>query len=116
MKPPARPCKSCPWQVHAKASDIPNFDLPLAEGLANTCPDEKGHGPEPFAPQFACHQSREHEEFGCAGWLAVVGHRHPMVRLAVMQGRIAHEALEPGSDWPELHATYFEMMDKLRTT
>jgi hypothetical protein len=108
------PCKSCPWQVNATATDIPRFQLQLAESLATTCPDERGFGPDVFAPQFACHQSREGDEFACAGWLAVVGHRHPAVRLAVAQGRLSVEALEPQKDWPELHGSYFEMMEKLR--
>lgn len=109
-----RPCKSCPWQVEAQAEDIPKFQLELAEGLANTCPDAKGFGPDFQAPQFACHQSREGEEFACAGWLAVVGHRHPAVRLAVSQGRLPMSALAHALDWPRLHASYPEMMAKLR--
>lgn len=29
----AKPCASCPWRVNKDATDIPNFDLDLAEGL-----------------------------------------------------------------------------------
>ncbi len=65
---------------------------------------------------FACHQSRQGEEFACIGWLAKVGHRHPAVRLAVAGGRLDPEALEPGVDWPELHDSYQEVLDKLRET
>nr|QBR04490.1 hypothetical protein E1956_45825 [Paraburkholderia pallida] len=65
---------------------------------------------------FACHQSREGEEFACAGWLAKVGRRHPAVRLAVMSGRLVPAALAPDADWPELHDNYAEVLDKLRAT
>ena len=65
---------------------------------------------------FACHQSGEGEEFACAGWMAKVGHRHPAVRLAVISGRLDSAALEPGVDWPELHDSYQEVLDKLRAT
>ncbi|RQP68505.1 hypothetical protein DF014_33190 [Burkholderia ubonensis] len=73
-------------------------------------------GPDYGASMFACHQSRQGEEFACAGWLAKVGHRHPAVRLAVAGGRLDPEALEPGVDWPELHDSYQEVLDKLRET
>jgi hypothetical protein len=65
---------------------------------------------------FACHQSRQGEEFACAGWLAKVGHRHPAVRLAVVRGQLDPAALEPGEGWPELHGDYREVLNKLRAT
>jgi hypothetical protein len=68
------------------------------------------------ASMFACHQSRQGDEFACAGWLAKVGHRHPAVRLAVASGRLGPAALEPGANWPELHDNYQEILDKLRAT
>lgn len=37
MKTPGKPCASCPWRRAAGAADIPNFDLDLAEKLADTC-------------------------------------------------------------------------------
>ncbi|KVN83440.1 hypothetical protein WJ68_16130 [Burkholderia ubonensis] len=116
MKAAARPCPSCPWRVDQGARDIPNFDLPLAEGLAATSPDARGMGPDFGAPMFACHQSKIGSEIPCAGWLAKVGHRHPGVRLAVMQGKLDPETLVPGADWPELHDNYIEVLDKLRAT
>ena len=36
--------------------------------------------------------------------------------LAVVSGRLDSAALEPGVDWPELHDSYREMLDKLRET
>ncbi|WP_221623305.1 MULTISPECIES: DUF6283 family protein [Burkholderia] len=116
MKTSGRPCASCPWRRAAGATDIPNFDLELAEKLAGTCPDHRGMGPDYGASMFACHQSRQGEEFACAGWLAKVGHRHPAVRLAVAAGRLDPAALKPGVDWPELHDSYREVLDKLRET
>lgn len=116
MKAPGKPCTSCPWRRVASADDIPNFDLELAEKLADTCPDHRGMGPDFGAPVFACHQSRDGEEFACAGWLAKVGHRHPAVRLAVMSRRLDPAALEPGESWPELHEDYQEVLEKLRAS
>jgi hypothetical protein len=116
MKTSGKPCASCPWRRAAGAGDIPNFDPGLAEKLADTCPDDRGMGPDFGASMFACHQSREGEEFACAGWLAKVGHCHPAVRLAVISGRLDPAALEPGVDWPELHDSYREVLDKLRAT
>lgn len=110
------PCASCPWRLDATAADIPNFDLELAENLAATCPDERGMGPDFHAGIFACHQSKIDEEFACAGWLAMVGHASPRVRMAVGQGLIDAEALEPGKDWPKLHDNYGEVLEKLRAT
>lgn len=111
-----KPCPSCPWRLDQDAQVIPNFNLNLAERLAATSPDERGMGPDFGAPQFACHQSRDGEEIVCAGWLAVHGENHPNVRLAVAMGRLPPEALAPGDDWPELHASYHEVIAKLRAT
>ncbi len=63
--------------------------MDLAESLAATCPDERGMGPDFSASLFACHKSREGKEIACAGWLAMVGHRHPQVRLAVLLKRLS---------------------------
>ena len=111
-----KPCPSCPWRVDQEADDIPHFELALAESLAECSPDAKGMGPDFASSCFACHQSKVGEEFACAGWLATVGHRHPKVRLAVTMGRLPVEALTPDPDGPELHATYVEVLDKLRRT
>lgn len=108
------PCKACPWRADAHAADIPGFDIELAEALAATCPDARGMGPEFGAAMFACHQSKEHHPFACAGWLAVAGHAHPGVRLAVRAGRLSPAALAAPPGWPALHSTFNEMITKLR--
>jgi hypothetical protein len=110
------PCLSCPWRRDATADDIPNFDMALAEGLADTCPNHRNMGPDFGASIFACHQSKVGGEFACAGWLATVGHRHPAVRLAILSGRLDAAALETGQGWPDLHENYPEVLQKLRTT
>lgn len=112
----AKPCPSCPWRVNQDATDIPNFDLDLAEGLARCCPDKRGMGPDFGASMFACHQSKDGAEIVWAGWMATVGHRHPGVRLAVAMGRLDAAALRPGPRWPELHANYQNVIEKLRAT
>lgn len=111
-----QPCPSCPWRVDQDASAIPHFSLALAERLAATCPDERGMGPDFGDPQFACHQSRPGAEFVCAGWLAVVGHRHPAVRMSVLAGTVPAEALEIGDGWPALHESFADVIGKLRAT
>ena len=111
---PSKPCPACPWRVTAMADDIPHFDMELAEGLASTCPDEKGHGPEFQARMFACHQSKDGAEIACAGWLATVGHKHPRVRFAVGTGRLDPASLRPGKGWPALHKSYQDVLAKLR--
>lgn len=116
MKAAARPCPSCPWRVDQDVGDIPNFSLALAESLAGTCPDERGIGPDFGASFFACHQSKLGSEIPCAGWLAMVGHRHPRVRMAVRRGSISPDALTPGENWPELHDSYPDVLAKLRAT
>lgn len=63
---------------------------------------------------FACHQSREGEEIVCAGWLARYGWESIAVRLQLLAGKLSPEALEPGEDWPELHETFTEVIEKLR--
>lgn len=115
MKAAVKPCSGCPWRIDSDAADIPNFDLERAERLARTCPDERGVGPEFGAPMFACHESKEGHEFACAGWLAVCGSAHPLVRLAVIRGNLDPARLTPAAQWPPLHPTHKAMMVKLRS-
>lgn len=116
LKTLGKPCPSCPWRINKTAQDIPNFDLERAERLAQCSPDEDGFGPAPFSPLFACHQSVEGKDIVCAGWLATVGHTSPRARIATRDGRLPVESLKPGVDWPELHQSYPEVLDKLRAT
>jgi hypothetical protein len=111
------PCRSCPWRVDQDARSIPGFVLSLAEGLAVTCASERGgESVGHDEPQFACHQSRDGDEIVCAGWLAVEGSEHVGARLAVAFGKHPPDALRPGDDWPELHDSYAEVIEKLRRT
>ena len=116
IKVAGRPCESCPWRKDKDARDIPEFSLELAEKLAATCPDERNMGPDFGASWFACHLSHEGSEMPCAGWLAMVGHAHPQVRMAVSEGRLNPEALHPPSDGPDLHEKYCDVLEKLRQT
>lgn len=103
-----QPCRTCPWRLDQHAQDIPGFKLELAEQLVNTTSDQLG------APMFACHQSNEGEEVVCAGWLSRYGWNSIGVRLAMMNGRIKPEQLQPDDDWPELHDTFEDVIEKLR--
>ena len=44
------------------------------------------------------------------------GRQNIGARLAVVQGRIPVEALDPADDWPELHANFDEMLARLYAT
>lgn len=110
--PRRTPCKTCPWRLEAHVRDIPNFKLLMAEGLASSCRSEPAIGD----PIFACHQSKEGEEFVCAGWAAVYGHVSLSLRLSVLTGNTPADSMGPAEpDWPELHTSYDEMMFKMRT-
>lgn len=109
------PCPTCPWRVDQDASAIPGFSLELAEGLANTSPDDRGMGPDYGSPVFACHQSKPEGGVYCSGWLAAVGSAHPNVRFAVGIGEIPHDALRPPPG-VELHTTFGQVIEKLRAT
>ena len=111
-----RPCQACPWVQGRKAADIPAYEHERAEALASTSPDERGFGPDFGSPIFACHESREGEEFVCSGWLASVGAAHPNVRLAISAGALDPARLDPGEGWPPLHRTFAEMIANLRAT
>lgn len=116
MKTTKKPCGSCPWRLDQDARDIPGFDLQMAESLRACSPDERGFGPDFGARMFACHKSREGEEYPCAGWLAAVGGKHPMVRMCVSTGMLPATVLTPGEDWPPIHTSYGEVLDKLRAS
>lgn len=103
-------CKTCPWRLDARASEIPNFNLDLAEGLVSTISGQYG------APIMACHQSKPEQEIPCAGWLAVHGWHSIAVRLKLIDGSVTADALTPGEDWPEIHTDYPEVLEKLRRT
>jgi hypothetical protein len=62
---------------------------------------------------FGCHKGAPgtDEDLACAGWLAVFGHRHPTVRLAVVTGRLPGEALAPGANWPPLHESWHDVIE-----
>ena len=97
-----RPCDECPWRVDAEPGRFPACRY---EALRETTEQRLG------APLFACHKTPDGKERTCASWLAVVGHRHLGVRLAVAAGRLTEAALEPGEGWPELFGSYEELAE-----
>ena len=100
-----RPCAECPWR-----RDQPPGRFPASRyvALADTSAGPAGSA-SLGAPMFACHKTAEGREIACAGWLAVEGHGHVGVRIAVVTGWLDPVALRPGADWPELYASYGEM-------
>lgn len=107
-----RPCGPCPWVcANAERLTYPN----LAEYAAGTIPS-LGFGEttaeDPLAPLgllFACHHDAKKRL--CAAHVAVEGHAHPLIRLAIIEGLVDPAVLTPGEDWPELYDTYQEMLD-----
>lgn len=97
-----RPCDECPWRV-----DAPVGRFPACRYDALRATTEQSF----TAPIFACHKTPEGGERTCASWLAVVGHRHIAVRVAVASGRLDPTALEPGDGWPELYGSYEELAE-----
>lgn len=100
------PCRSCPWR---RDHEPGTFGIDRYEQLAQT--SVSAGGGHLGAPMFACHLTPDGAEHACAGWLAVEGHGHIGVRLAVVTGRIDAAALSPGEGWPELWESFGEMVE-----
>ncbi len=102
-----RPCDQCPWR-----RDVARGAFPVIPGAyAEQAPTHQGHvGLD--APLVACHKTPVARSKACAGWLAVEGHNHLGVRLAIAEGRLPGEALSAGDGWPELVANAAEMVER----
>lgn len=97
-----RPCDECPWKVDA----VPGrFTEERWRSLQETAHHPRRGSAPMHAPIFACHKTDQGRDRTCAGWLAQEGGGHVGIRIAVAQGRLPGEALQPGPDWPTLHAT-----------
>ena len=107
MRHAKTPCRDCPFRRDAPAG---HFTPARYEALRCTVGDPGQEAPID-APLFACHASREGREVACAGWLAVTGHQHLGVRLAVITGALPAEALTPRPDWPALYDSYDQLPD-----
>lgn len=104
-----RPCVNCPFRTDVEPGEFPHERYAV---LRESCRHEQTVQAPIGAPMFACHKSPEGGEFCCAGWLAVEGHNHIGVRLAVACGELPPEALSPRADWPELFDTYEAMAER----
>lgn len=100
-----RPCGECPWRTD---QPVGRFPPERYAALRNTVAGPEGSAPLD-APVFACHKSEQGRDLACAGWLAVEGHDHVGMRLAVALGRVSAEALSPGESWPQLYDTFDDM-------
>lgn len=97
---------NCPFRRDVEPGEFP---AERYEQLRATCRHEDNVQAPLGAPMFACHKSPAGGEFACAGWLAVEGHNHITVRLAVAFDDLPAEALQPADDWPELYGSYEEV-------
>lgn len=104
------PCGPCPWQVSAEPGKFP---AERYEELRKTCRPNAAGIPPLGTAMFGCHvgEPGTDEDLACAGWLAVEGHNHMGVRLAVMDGSLPIEALDQGDNWPELYPSYEAMAE-----
>lgn len=107
------PCAPCP--IRADNVDNPDAKLPAQQwnDLRGTVRDPvTGEQPQLGAPMFGCHKGAPGTDgdLACAGWLARFGMDHITVRIAIASGRLPHQALHPGADWPPLHETWDEVV------
>lgn len=99
------PCAECPFRRDTKPGQ---FSSRRYDALRKT-----STSPGIDTPMFGCHKGAPgtDEDLACAGWLAVAGNAHPMVRLAVLTGQLDPADLQPARGWPELFASYDEMAE-----
>lgn len=100
------PCSDCPWRTD---SDPTQFSPARWDDMLVTAGRPGDEAPI-GAPLFACHQTSEGREQTCAGWLATVGYHHLGVRIAIAQGRIPEEALDPDAYDVELYRSWDELL------
>lgn len=83
-----KPCSQCPWRT-----DVPPGKFPPARfiALADSAYDMN-------MTQFACHESQERKEVGCAGFLLVGAAHNLGVRCRIRSGTIDLDAVS--SDYP----------------
>lgn len=95
MKHAKIPCAECPWR-----RDVPPGKFPPERfrALAD-CAYDMGR------QVFACHMSKEGEEFACAGFLLQSAAHNLSVRLALARGDFRQDVNSPYV----LYATYREM-------
>jgi hypothetical protein len=112
------PCSECP--IRADNHDNPDAKFPAERWAALTATvrdPATGRQPMPGDTMFGCHKGEPgtNADLACAGWLARFGHEHIGVRLAVAQGRLPADALEPGDNWPPLHHTWTSVVQAQTT-
>lgn len=109
------PCDECPFR--ADNTDNPDSQFPSErwQALGSTVRDaDTGEHPAMGDAMFACHKGAPgaaDTDLACAGWLALYGHDHVRVRLALALGQLEGTALAPGENWPVLHGTWSEVVE-----
>ncbi len=108
MTCPPTPCPTCPWRKSSTVggADIPNFNIDLMRGLANTV----GPGDD-FRPIMACHYSPEAEEEVCRGYVAQEGYHNLAVRLRAIRGHLDIQAIIDACETLDLWDSFHEMLD-----
>lgn len=101
------PCSECPWRVDTPPGQ---FTAARFRRLAVTAGSDDDPV-MPGMPMFGCHKGEPgtDADLACAGWLAVCGEHHLMVRLAILEGLLPPGAVSPAPGWPALFPTYEAM-------
>lgn len=101
----SRPCARCPWRRDVDLSAFTAADMAKLEGADGTPGAEASWN----APTMACHRDQPgtaHAMRLCAGWLAVVGHHHLAIRMAVMAGGLPPHTTTADPGWPKLYPDF----------
>jgi hypothetical protein len=109
------PCTECP--ARRDNVDNPRAKFPAARWEQLRATVETPWNLEELEEQtlFGCHKGDPRTggegELLCAGVLAAFGFDSVKVKMAVHFGRLDPAALHPGEGWPELYATWDEMVE-----
>lgn len=107
------PCNECPFRLDNTNNPQSQFPAHRWDELSATVrdPDTAEH-PQLGDPMFGCHKGEPgtNADVACAGWLALYGHDHVAIRLALARGELEETALQPSEHWPQLHRTWDDVL------
>lgn len=107
-----KPCKTCPWRKSSKVGGepIPNFDMELMRGLANTVPP-RGSEDDGFFSVMACHSFKVEDRVPCKGYIASVGDMNINVRIMASMKQIDFAEIIKEADGIDLYEDFYTMLD-----
>src|SRR5258708_6856427 len=104
------PCSECPWKRGTRPGQFTAARYAQIRASAGT-----PTAADLSAGMFGCHKGEPgtDADLACAGWLAVEGHKHLLVRIAVLTSRLEPGDLAPDSGWPALWDSYDQMAENM---